>query len=309
MYKHLLTRLLVLVLFSSCASSSQQPVRSTGTQYAENLLLSDSLPQPMMEQPRTEEGAFALEPGFYEADFKSYCLQPGTPDPSRNDAYFQSSLTGPRSEILHSILRQSKERPHLDQQNVQLLLWAVVSRTPYHKLSPWVQETGRQLLTQKQVFELNGGVMGMVKTVAAMVPSGGSSDIQKLFELGSNTYEAYERMAVLRTASTVHRPAFKLHQWYRHPEGYYVRYYPDGYKKTKIQVYVPEGAVGSEEGSGYIRFDPYSTVISSANSNAQRLGIGAPVIEVAKSVIRIIGSGKKKEPKKSSPPKPPVKGT
>ena len=197
MYKHLLTRLLVLVLFSSCASSSQQPVRSTGTQYAENLLLSDSLPQPMMEQPRTEEGAFALEPGFYEADFKSYCLQPGTPDPSRNDAYFQSSLTGPRSEILHSILRQSKERPHLDQQNVQLLLWAVVSRTPYHKLSPWVQETGRQLLTQKQVFELNGGVMGMVKTVAAMVPSGGSSDIQKLFELGSNTYEAYERMAVL----------------------------------------------------------------------------------------------------------------
>ena len=57
-------------------------------------LTNDKTPVSLMELPRTKEGAFVLSPGFYEADFKTYCLQPGTPGPSANDAYLQAPLQG-----------------------------------------------------------------------------------------------------------------------------------------------------------------------------------------------------------------------
>jgi len=48
----------------------------------------------LMDLPQTEDGEIVLSEGFYEADFKSYCLQPGTPSPSSGDAYRQGPLTG-----------------------------------------------------------------------------------------------------------------------------------------------------------------------------------------------------------------------
>jgi hypothetical protein len=42
-----------------------------------------------MDLPQTQYGGFVLKPGFYEAEFKTYCLQPGTPDPHSGDAYVQ----------------------------------------------------------------------------------------------------------------------------------------------------------------------------------------------------------------------------
>ena len=307
MLKHLLSSICMVAILSSCAPSGQGKTDSTNefvptvnkeTPFHQDILPANLTASSMMEQPGTEDGGFVLYPGFYEADFKSYCLQPGTPDPGRNDAYFLAAADGPRKEIIQSILRNSQSRPDLEQQNIQVLLWAVVSRTAFNKLSYWVQATGKQLLTQKQIYELNGGTMGMIKTVATMIPSGGDNDVKKLFDLGVNSYEAYERLAVIRQPSKVHRPDFKLNQWYKHPDGYFVRYYPDGYQKTKIQVYVPatNDSTSNDSADGtrnYIVFDPASMVIAPANTNAQRLGIGAPVLDVVRSVIKIIEKDKK----------------
>ncbi|MBC6491505.1 hypothetical protein ACFSQD_12925 [Flavihumibacter stibioxidans] len=329
MRKHLLSSILIAALLSDCASGPRNhTTKGTDPDYiVHHVVPADSIPVSMMDQPRTEDGAFVLSPGFYEADFKTYCLQPGTPDPSRNDAYFQAPLTGPRKEIIETILRNSQKESQLDQRNIQLLLWAVVSRTSFNKLAPEVQSAGWQLLSSKQVFELNGGVVGMAKTVANMLPSGGGfNDFQKLFDLGIHSYEAYEKLAVLKVPSEIRRPGFKLNQWYQHEEGYYVRYYPDSYKKTKIQVYVPGSKVPTDSAvfvdstvsadsavladstglavrtGNYIVFDPASMVIAPANTNAQRLGIGAPVVDIVRSVIKIIDRDKRK-PSQPQPPK------
>jgi hypothetical protein len=91
-------------------------------------------------------------------------------------------------------------------------------------------------------------------------------------------------------------------QWYRQKEGYYVRYLPDNYKETKIQVYVPGNIIDDANETGnYIVFDPASRVIFPANSNAQRLGIGGPVVDIVKSVIKNIGN-RKPVPKPKTPP-------
>ncbi len=310
----LLRNLCIILFLSACASSKNGTEKNNvqpsplpevaGIQYPDTALVSRT-PQSLLDLPQSQDGDIILSEGYYEAEFKSYCLQPGTPGPSDVDAYLQAPLAGYRKDIVESVLRNSLSRPDLSQRNIQLLLWSVVSGSDYNKLSSSVKSTARQLLTSKQVFALQGGMMGVMKTIATSFPDNGISpvftDMKNLFELGSSSYEAFEQIAVLRQPSKVHRSGYKREQWYLQEGGYYARYFPSSYQRTKVQVFVPEGILDGEgrKGGDYLLFDPVTMMAVSGNSNAQRLGIGAPVAEVIRKVILI-----QKAPR--NPKKPPV---
>ncbi len=304
MSKFLLRNIWFVILIISCSPSSRKGVSRSNNSNSINSpesatiglgvndttnnfiehFLAGKKPLSLMELPQSQDGGFVLSPGYYEADFKSYCLQPGTPDPSARDAYLQAPLTGYRKDIIESILRNSQEKTYLDQKNIQLLLWSVVSGSNFNRLSPAVKTTANQLLSPKQLFELKGGVMGVVKTLSIAFPSG-NNNLQKLFEMGTGSYETFERIAVLRQPSKIHRPDLKRDQWYKQEEGYYLRYFPESYQRVRVQVYVPDGSVDTS--GSHILFDPVSKVVFPANSNAQRLGIGAPVIEIVRAIIKV----------------------
>lgn len=257
-----------------------------------------------MELPQTEDGEIVLSQGFYEADFKSYCLQPGTPSPSDKDAYRQAPLTGYRRDIIETILRNSLKKPELEQRNIQLLLWSVVSGSDFRKLSWDVQTTAQQLLSRKQIFELKGGVMGVVKTVSEALPATGVTSanlkLKQLFELGTSSYELFERVAVLQQTSRTNKASVNKDQWYKQPDGYYLRYFPSSYQHVKIQVYVPRETPALKNPGDHLLFDPVTMMAMPTNSNSQRLGIGAPAVDVLRKIIQI-----QKTP--GNPKKPPVK--
>ena len=297
----LLRSLLFVLLLSACSSSRHSTQPSTNSLLNEGaplqpLLAADQKPQSLMELPQTQDGGFILQPGFYEAEFKTYCLQPGTPDPRQGDAYLQGRVTGYRKEIVESVLRNSTGHPDLEQKNIQLLLWSVVSGSSFNNLSYSVQRDAMELLTPKQVFELKGGVLGLVKEVSSVTGLlNANSDIRRLFETSMASYEAYERIAVRSEPSRVVKSGVKYDQWYPQKEGYYVRYFPESYKKVKIQVYVPDNLLDSTNklNDNYIVFDPTGQQAVPAFTNAQRLGIGAPVIDILRKVIII---NKNKQP-------------
>ncbi len=303
-------RILLLPFFTallfSCSSSrkntAEQAVTKDYTAVPRPASLTDSLqPVSLLDLPVNEQGITILSEGFYESEYKSYCLQPGTPDPGPHDAYLQAPLSGYRKDIVGSILRNSQQQPDLPQHNIQLLLWSVVSGSDYNKLSPAVKRTANALLNPKQVFELQGGVMGMVKTVAYNMPVGTNNEMRRLFELGNSSYEAFEQLAMRRGPSRIHRPDYAADQWYTQPGGYFVRYFPSSYKKVKIQVYVPKGTLDSsgKKAGRYLLFDPVELMAVPANSDAQRLGIGAPMVDIIRKVI-IINQG-------TTPPAPRTK--
>jgi hypothetical protein len=303
----------VLILLAACspaAQTTQQPV-AAAAELADTMhnfeFLANQKPQSLLDLPESQDGDIILGNGFYEADFKSYCLQPGTPDPSSRDAYMMGPLSGNRRDIVETILRNSLKKPHLEQKNIQLLLWSVVSRSNFNSLSFPVQSTAAQLLTPKQVFELRGGVMGVVKTVAAVMPdSGPFHEMNQLFDLGASSYEVYERVAVLREPSVIRRPDYKRDQWYKQEGGYFVRYFPTSYQKVKIQVYVPGGTVDStgKRAGSYLLFDPVNMMAIPANSNAQRLGIGAPMVDIFRKIIEIEkDAGRNRKPVEVPKPK------
>jgi hypothetical protein len=252
-------------LFAACSRQmhhSKGPLNNNPGQPAiseQPVMASDKNPASLMDLPQTQDGGFVLSPGFYEAEFKTYCLQPGTPDPSQGDAYLQSPLTGYRKEIVQTVLLNSRNIPEMNQKNIQLLLWSVVSGSDFNKLSYSVKEDARQLLTPKQIFELQGGIVGLIKTVSYQ--SGllnANSDIKKLFEIGTSSYENFERLAVLREPSKITKKGIKYDTWYKQKENYYIRYFPLSYQKVRIQVFVPDSLLDAEGkvGGEYLVFDP-----------------------------------------------------
>lgn len=288
----------------------QGPGLSTGNQ--QTMDPGDSMagkqPLNLLELPQTEEGEIVLADGFYEADFKSYCLQPGTPSPSARDAYLQAPLQGYRKEIIATVLQNSRKKTYLQQRNIQLLLWSVVSGSNFNRLSKDVQYTATELLSPHQVFELKGGVMGVVRTISSVLPDntlpGSFRSMQQLFEAGNASYEAFERIAVQHQLSEISNPALKTDQWYRQPGGYYIRYFPDSYQQVKIQVYVPAGGAAKAENAGnYLLFNPAAMMAVPANSNAQRLGIGAPMLDAIIKIIQIQKgtANPKKQPGSTNP--------
>lgn len=274
-------------------------IDSTGT------MQNDSLAKPLslMDLPQTEDGEIVLSDGFYEADFKSYCLQPGTPSPSGSDAYRQGRLTGYRKDIIETVLRNSLKRPDLEQRNIQLLLWSVVSGSDFRKLSWEVQTAAQQLLSRKQIFELKGGVMAVVKTVSEALPATGATSanlkLKQLFELGTSSYELFERIAVLQQSPGANKTTINKDQWYKQSSGYYLRYFPGSYQQVKIQVYVPDG-MAKKNSQEQRLFDPVTTMAIPAHSNSQRLGIGAPIIDALRKIILV-----QKIP--GNPKKPPIR--
>ena len=293
----LLLSLSFIVFFTSCSSSLRNSTgdnsKSAQSLMTEQPTITASQPTALTELPRTHDGGFVLSPGFYETEFKTYCLQPGTPDPSKGDAYLQAPVSGYRKDIVETILLNSRKKPSMSQRNVQLLLWCAVSGGNSNKLSGAVRSDAEQLLTSKQIFELKGGVMGMVKTFTyASGIMNANNDMQRLFDIGNNAYEIFEKAAVLQEPSQMKRPEIKYDQWYQQPNNYYIRYFPVNYQKVRIQVYVPDSLLDADGkmAGEYLVYNPTGLQAIPANTNAQRLGIGAPVLDIIKLIIETNGT-------------------
>ena len=304
--------LLFILVLTACSSSRSSTglVQNTANNVDELQPQVDSslAPQSLMNLPQTQFGGFVLKQGFYEAEFKTYCLQPGTPDPHSGDAYVQGPISGYRKDIIESVLINSKDLQGIEQRNIQLLLWSIVSGSNFNSLSYAVQNDATKLLTPKQIFQLKGGVVGVIKEASYTTGIlNSNSTIKRLFETGISSYEAYENIAVRHEQSQIIKRGVKYNQWYRQKEDYYVRFIPESYKKVKIQVYVPDGLLDARDklNGEYLVFDPTGQQGIPTFTNAQRLGIGAPVIvDVVRAVIKInkaLPPPRKNIPKKTEP--------
>lgn len=208
-------------------------------------------------------GHFRLSPGFYEQTNLSYCLKAGTHGPSKGDVYGLAPVAGKMSDIVMAILfksdlmwRTGKARiagSALSQHDVQLLLWAIIAKADFESMSGRTKATAIALLTPDQLIKLNGGA---IKSFTNLAEDKGwmrkpplirqieesEQGLRRLYQGGTSNYEDFERLAVLAgMASEPQGVAYGT--WFKHPNGYYVRYQPHGYPRTHTQIYVPESFI------------------------------------------------------------------
>jgi hypothetical protein len=235
--------------------------------------------QDLASLPRSAEGGFVLAEGYYRMHAQSYCLHAGTYGPGGGDAYLLGPVKGSAKDAVTSILRNSVAHPEIAQHDIQLLLWAIVARAKFEDLDMRLKGVAAKLLTQKQLLSLNrsalsvlsnpqlnsitGGMPGPVRTVIEA-----ESRMRGLLTTPGSSYSEIERVAVLggvapRGEGSIDLPATR---WSLHPDGYWVRYKPNGYSNTWVEIWVPKVAKG--KGKAY---DPGTAIAVPTNTSRQRL--------------------------------------
>ena len=224
------------------------------------------------EQPFSEANGFYLQPGFYEAEFDSFCIKAGTYAPTSGSGRFFAPLEGPKADIFETILTAFQEG-RVEKQDAQLLFWAIIAKTDFEKMEGRVKATAVRILSTEELARLSTNALQAYgkkqlnklsyKSKAARAIIDAENKLRSKYYNAVNSYAEYEEIAMLAGVEPV-VSGWESGKWTKHPDGYYLRYYPSGYQKTRTQVYVPEDV-------GDIFFDAFGDVAVPAHTSSQRL--------------------------------------
>jgi len=213
---------------------------------------------------KNADGKYELASGFYETTNLSYCLKAGTNGPAKGDSYGNAPILGKMDDIVETILIKSQElwrsrgkeggnkltSTLISQKDVQLLLWAIIAKADFDDMQNKTKSVALALLSPEQILKLNGGA---VKSVVNFAGDKGwmekpewmrkaeeaQQSMRQLYKSSNSTYEDFERLAILAGTNTEAQPV-EYGTWFKHKDGFYIRYEPQGYPRTHIKIYVPE---------------------------------------------------------------------
>lgn len=234
--------------------------------------------QPLYLLPKNPDGGYVLCEGFFEITNKSYCLKAGTFAPSKGDGYMFAPVLGQKEEIVIAVLKSAEKHPDVIQSDIQMLLWTIIARTKFADYSGQLKLTAIKLLTPKQLTQLEGGALGVLpfdvmEKAKDQLPSAvkavfeAENNIRQLVASGNYSYADMEKYAIIAGMAPP-RADVPSGIWTKHPDGYYVRYFPSGYSVTKVQVYVPKGLIIN---GNKIIYDAAGDIACPANTGSQRL--------------------------------------
>ena len=203
--------------------------------------------------PRGPDNGFLLShPGLYRLEAQSYCLHAGSYEPGAGDGYLYAPLKGPRADEIGAILSRSVDHPEIEQRDIQLLIWAILAKTKLSDMPPEMVRVASTLLTPEEMFEINGGALGLVpESVLFEAIDGLPAPVQRMLaaeaELRSMltgaqvNYRELERVAVRFGDAPPGEGSRQVPfgRWSYHPDGYFIRYLPRGYSRTRVEVSLP----------------------------------------------------------------------
>lgn len=220
----------------------------------------------MGDLPRNDAGAFRLErPGLFEFTAQSYCLKAGSYSPGKGNGYLYAPLKGPQEDIVRNVLRNSYKHPEIPQRKVQVLLWAIISRTKLTEMSRENQLTASKLLTPEEMYELNGGALGLIpEDKKAEAFKNVPDEIRRVLEAEAALrkkltsieakYDDLEKIAVLTGEPPAGKDSREIPsgRWSYHEDGYFIRFFPSSYTKDKIQISIPDKFTIKKDNKGRI---------------------------------------------------------
>lgn len=230
----------------------------------------------MMQLQRTPNGGFVLQPGYWQLHNQSYCLKAGTHGPGGGDGYLFAPTKGPAEDAVMTIVRNSVNHPEIEQHKIQTLLWAIIARAKFEDLSTEHKATAARLLTPRQIAALNRSALDLLTTgpLADNLPGEvrmvlqAEADLRRMLTSPGTSFAELERVAVLAGAVGVGPGSRDVPsgRWSLHHDGYYVRYLPNSYTNTVVEIWVPQGspAIGRE-------YDPATHIAVPGNTARQRL--------------------------------------
>ncbi|NOX83222.1 MAG: hypothetical protein GXP06_09610 [Alphaproteobacteria bacterium] len=211
---------------------------------------------------RTSTGGYKLQPGSYKFHQQSYCLKAGTYGKPGGNGYMTGKLSGKLGPYLRTILANSYQHSDIPRNDIQWLIWGIISGVNTTDMKPNVQHAAAELLSPSQIAALNG--------LDAFVPAQLSSRaMRKMPRAVRKSYEAHQRMrraaarpdvsfedleriAVLDGVAPSTDNDVPKNRWSWHPDGYFIRFDSTGYSRSITEIVVPEQATVIRDAIGRI---------------------------------------------------------
>ncbi|WP_260600177.1 hypothetical protein [Sphingomonas endolithica] len=225
---------------------------------------------------RTANGGFVLQAGYYRFNDQSYCLHAGTHGPGGGDGYLYAPPIGGAKDAVITIVRNSVQHPEIDQHAIQALLWAILSRAKIEDLSNEQQMAASQLLTPRQLAGLNRNVLDVLSSgpISQNLPREvrsvmqAEADLRRMLTTPGTSFAELERVAVLAGMAPAGPGSIRVPngRWSLHPDGYWIRYLPNSYSNTVVEIWAPVGSPGIGK-----EYDPATHIAVPGNTSRQRL--------------------------------------
>jgi hypothetical protein len=214
---------------------------------------------------RNDRGSFTVTPGRWTADLHSFCFRPGTrgPRPTDGNGYVSAPLVGPHGEIFADMLTKYAMQRDIGQQDMQVLIWALLSRTKIRLMNPRMQALAARVLTPAQIVALDSGALDVIppnlrrrafNALPAEVRAIATVEnrIRDVLSRANHSYAELERIAVLQGPEPRDGRTIPKQRWTVHPNGYLIRYVPRGVARTTVQIAMPPNIQVRRDGNGRV---------------------------------------------------------
>jgi hypothetical protein len=244
--------------------------------------------EPLLKLERDKDGAFILRAGIFQAEVESFSLEPYDPGYPRPMAFFPAPIKGRTAKVISDTLKYSEIHPDVQQAWIQNFLGLTVYGKHLEEMPQPTQQAATRILPKETLALIHGAsqakklgkiLLGQLgRQVGAKDPKAaqeinGAIDKEKKIDQAVGVTTTIGALKGNAASVGIAADSAPRGSWAEMPGGFFVRYLPESYVRTKVQVIVPEAAMEHVDPKAPLTFDPTQYLAVHVGTPAQRLGI------------------------------------
>jgi hypothetical protein len=244
--------------------------------------------EPLLKLPRNDQGAFILKAGIFEAYVESFSLEPYDPGTPRGMAFFPAPIKGRTAKVISDTLKYAELHPDVQQAWIQNFLGLTVYGKHIEEMPALTQQAAAKILPKETLALIHGASQArklgkiLLQQLGRQAGAGNPKAAQEITGAITKEKQIDQAVGVTTTLGALKNNAASVGiaadsaprgSWVEMPGGFYVRYLPESYVRTKVQVIVPEAAMEHVDAKAPLTFDPTQYLAVHVGTPAQRLGI------------------------------------
>lgn len=206
-------------------------------------------PTSLIGKERDSRGAWVLDEGQYDGWIHSFCCRSASYGPSKGMGYVDGPWKGSKAKVLNDLAHRYSMSTNVDQRDFQLLVWAIIARAKPEDWQGGAKVAADKLFTKKDWEAFSKGALDglaqealapmMRKVDNALRPAyEAENQVRSMVTKLNSPFEDIERLMVLAAPPELDS-SVSAGRWMWSPYGYAMRYMPQGYSKTHLQIAVP----------------------------------------------------------------------
>ncbi len=188
-------------------------------------------------------------PGFYRANFATFCLRGYTPGPNRGSAQLPGRIEGAMSGTINKLLDGFGQHNDIRQDEMQTLIWALLANAKPSNLNASQQAILARCLSPQDILLLEkGGVQFLEENVIGPMMNKVDEALRPIYEADNKmrqlvsradaAFAELEELAVLPPSEEGNISFYERGMWAPWQNGF-IRFDSSSYSNTSVQFWIP----------------------------------------------------------------------